>query len=302
MKLLLLLAALAAALPQPTGRVTDLTGALSESGKEKLRQLSRGLDRDTGAELAVAVVASFEGLDRDDYANRLFRQWGIGKKGKDNGLLIVVCPSERKARVEVGYGLEGVLPDALAGRVLIEEMTPLFKEGKYEQGILLGAEKLASIVREGKPASQEDRAPARSGAAARMDKEMQWLLVPFFSIFVALGCGALGGASVKRDPFLMIWGGGFAGIPALMALVALGLPGRIALLLVGVAGFLVGRRLALNPPKWTQGRGGGGGWSGGSSYDSGSSWSSSDSGSSSSSSSDSFGGGSSGGGGAGSSW
>src|SRR5206468_7318521 len=112
-----------------SGRILDEPGVLSPAGRERVRALSEDLERRTGAQLAVAVVFSLQGLDPADYANRLFRSWGIGRRGFDDGVLLLVCPDERKSRIETGYGVEHKLTDAQSGRILKDELRPYFQAG-----------------------------------------------------------------------------------------------------------------------------------------------------------------------------
>ena len=103
----------AAELPKPHGLVTDLAGVLDADGKAGIEALLRETEQNTSAEIALATVPSLDGRTVEDYANALFNEWGVGKRGKDNGVLVLVAPTERKIRIEVGYGLEPVLPDGL---------------------------------------------------------------------------------------------------------------------------------------------------------------------------------------------
>ncbi|MFH1542166.1 MAG: TPM domain-containing protein [bacterium] len=133
-------------LPGYQGYVNDYAGILSPAQKQELEQISLGLKKSTGAELAVAVVKSVEPLDSKLYAVKLFEKWGIGQKGKDNGLLLLLAMEERRVEIEVGYGLEGDVPDALAGRILDAYAVPLFKEGKFGEGLVNTARALSEIV------------------------------------------------------------------------------------------------------------------------------------------------------------
>jgi uncharacterized protein len=104
------------------------------------------LQKTTGAQLAVAVIPSLDGRPLEDYANQLFNTWGVGTKKKNDGVLILVAMSDRKMRIEVGYGLEGVLPDGLCGDIIRNQMRPAFKAGNYGEGILAAAERISTIV------------------------------------------------------------------------------------------------------------------------------------------------------------
>ena len=96
------------------------------------------LEQQTSSEIAVATVESLDGMSVEEYANRLFKEWGVGQAKQDNGVLVLVAPNEREMRIEVGYGLEGVLPDGLAGQVIRDDFTPRFRENDYSGGIRNG--------------------------------------------------------------------------------------------------------------------------------------------------------------------
>jgi len=123
------------ALPSPTGYVNDFAGVLKPETKQSLENLIVQFEKETSIELAIVTVQTLEGMTVEDYAVRLFENWRIGKKEKDNGLLFLVAPNERKARIEVGYGLEGTLNDAQAARILREYLVPFAKEGNFNEGI-----------------------------------------------------------------------------------------------------------------------------------------------------------------------
>lgn len=132
--------------PRPKAWVNDFANVIAEPEEAKLSQLLTALEQQTGIELAVVTVKSLGGKDIESAAVELFQQWGIGKKGKDNGLLILTAIDDQNGRIEVGYGLESVIPDALAGRVLREIIFPEFKQEKYDEGLWLGANALIQIL------------------------------------------------------------------------------------------------------------------------------------------------------------
>src|SRR5687768_7244828 len=107
-----------AALPKMEGPVNDLAGVLAPEAEQAIKSRIRAVEAATTAEIAVVTVRSLEGETVETYANRLFNQWGIGKKGKDNGVLILAAIEDRKIRIEVGYGLEGTLPDGRCGQII----------------------------------------------------------------------------------------------------------------------------------------------------------------------------------------
>ena len=129
-------------IPNPRTRdgtwVTDMPRALAPATVAQLNAMIDELERTTGAELAVVVVASLDGQSVEEFAEKLFKMWGIGKAGKDNGLLLLWSTGDRKVRIEVGYGLEGTLPDGKAGAILDAYVIPKFKAGQFDEGIIAG--------------------------------------------------------------------------------------------------------------------------------------------------------------------
>lgn len=153
-----------AAFPKPAGFVNDYAGVLAPAERERLEAEIRALERETGAELAVAVVPRTAPETPKMYAVKLFERWGVGKRGRDNGALLLVALEERRVEVEVGYGLEGVLPDALVGRILDERVVPLLRRGDVAGGVAAGVAALAERVRAALPAGPQP-GPQGPGAA-----------------------------------------------------------------------------------------------------------------------------------------
>ena len=136
--------------PNPRKRdstwVTDMPRALQPGTVARINAMSDELEKATGAELAVVVVASLDRMSVEEYAEKLFKLWGIGKAGKDNGLLLLWSTGDRRVRVEVGYGLEGTIPDGKAGAILDAYVIPSFKAGQFDAGIISGVEALSRAV------------------------------------------------------------------------------------------------------------------------------------------------------------
>ncbi len=136
--------------PNPPQAVNDFVGVLSSGEKQQLETKLRAFTQKTSTAIVIAIVKDLEGMDRADYSIRLAQKWGVGQKGKDNGILIMVKPTgssgRRKAFIAVGYGLEGVLPDAIANRIVNNEMIPYFKHGKYYQGLNAGIDVIMNIT------------------------------------------------------------------------------------------------------------------------------------------------------------
>jgi uncharacterized protein len=132
--------------PELTGRVVDQAGVLQASTKAGLVSKLRDLEDKSGIQLVVATIKSLEGYDVETYANGLFRYWRLGEAKKNNGVLFLVAPSERKMRIEVGYGLEGVLTDALSKVILATAVAPKFKAGDYNAGVERGVDGVVEIL------------------------------------------------------------------------------------------------------------------------------------------------------------
>jgi uncharacterized protein len=138
-------------IPNPRVRdgswVTDMPGALGADTVARLNQAIAETEKSHGIEMAVVVIESLDGLPVEDAAVRLFELWGIGKKGRDNGLLFLWSRGDRRLRVEVGYGLEGVLPDGTVGAILDTYVVPQFKAGNFDAGIIAGVDALLATAR-----------------------------------------------------------------------------------------------------------------------------------------------------------
>lgn len=263
--------------PDPTGHVNDFAGILSESFEGSLEANIAEFEKETTVEIAVATVTDLAGTTIEGYGVRLFEAWGIGKKEADNGLLILVALNERKVRIDVGYGLEPIITDSRAGRIIREKITPEFKNENYEQGLLLGVEAIKDYYREGeKPLALEKTETKVENSQAGA----------VFGLLVLVYLSSFWGRS-KR-----IWPGGVVG--GILGMI-IGAIAKIAILpwIFALIGFFLDWLLSKNyknlkkagrPTRWWLSRGGfrtgrssGGGFGG-------------------------FGGGSSGGGGASGSW
>src|SRR5688500_12045905 len=139
-------------IPNPRTRdgtwVTDMPGMLRADTIARLNSTIGDFERTNGAEMAVVVIRSLDGLLIEEAAVKLFELWGIGKKSRDNGLLLLWATGDRRVRVEVGYGLEGVLPDGKVGRILDAYVMPKFRSGVFDEGLLAGVDALLSAARE----------------------------------------------------------------------------------------------------------------------------------------------------------
>jgi uncharacterized protein len=202
--------------PPLNGRVVDQAGVLSAESEAQLQALSERVEQKTGAQFVVASVASLEGYDIADYGYQLGRAWGIGQKDANDGVLLLVAPNERKVRIEVGYGLEGVLTDALSNLILQRQVLPRFREGDLEGGVLAGAQAISAQIE-----ADPERQRAAVSAAAEQDEADEKPLIGLVWIFmlvlwILFNVGRFGGGRRYRGALaaaapILLWGGGGRG-------------------------------------------------------------------------------------------
>jgi len=180
-------------IPQPTNWVNDFANVIDKSYKEKLNALIGELEQKTTAEIAVVTIDSIAPHDEKEYARLIFDNWKPGKKGKDNGVLVLLAIKERRWRVETGYGVEGILPDGLCGEIGRTYMVPYLKSGDYGAGLYRGVEAIANVIaREGNVNLSALNSPALSSQNVVELKEKRvaipfaLLLLFFILIFVLI--------------------------------------------------------------------------------------------------------------------
>jgi uncharacterized protein len=175
--------------PPLTGRVVDNAHILSSPTAQKLDGELADLEAKTGHQIVVATIPDLQGYDIADYGYQLGRTWGIGQKGKDDGVVFLVAPNDRKVRIEVGYGLEPVLTDALSSVILQTKVLPRFKAGQMEAGVVAGVEAVVQQL-----ALPEDQARQNVAQAAQAQQQSQGdggvpfgLIIAILVIFWVLG-------------------------------------------------------------------------------------------------------------------
>jgi uncharacterized protein len=248
--LILLLAAWAvhADVPVPalTGRVTDLTGTLSGAAVTRIEAKLAALEAKKGSQLAVLIVPSTQPEEIEQFGIRVAEAWKLGRKGVDDGAILIVAKNDRRARIEVGYGLEGAIPDAIANRIIDEAVTPHFKQGDFDGGVEAGIDRMISVVN-GEPLPEPDRKWEHTGNLPH--------LLPLLLVVVFVASGVL--RALFGRLFGSIATGGLAGGIAwlLSQLLPIGLgAGVLAFLFALVLGSTRG---------WSTGTGGFGGGLGG---------------------------------------
>ncbi len=135
-----------AQLPSALGYINDFVNVVSPSDQEEINRFSKELEANTAAQVAVAIVETTEPETIEEYSVRLFKKWGIGQKGKDNGVLFLIATKDHTLRIEVGYGLEGVLTDAICSGIINQIVVPQFKQGQISKGILEGSKAIISLI------------------------------------------------------------------------------------------------------------------------------------------------------------
>jgi uncharacterized protein len=164
--------------PPLTGRVVDQANLLSEAAEAEITAQLAAHEDATTNQVVVATVDSLEGGSIDDYGVQLGRHWGIGQKGKDNGVLLLIAPNERQMRIDVGYGLEGTLTDAISSVIIDRRLRPAFRAGDFEGGIRAGVSGILDVLNNEMP--EDLKKPVSSGDFRWMDT----LIPVMFFIFV----------------------------------------------------------------------------------------------------------------------
>lgn len=220
-------------------RVTDLTGTLAPAEQQQLEGRLAAFEQEKGSQIAVLLVPTTQPETIEQYAIRVAEQWQLGRKGVDDGALLLVAVQDRSLRLEVGYGLEGVLPDVIAKRIVSDVITPYFRQGDYFGGLSAGVERIIGVV-EGEPLPEPDR-------SWRGDVAMGEALLPLLLIFAVIGGGLF------RAIFGRVAGAAVTG----------GLAGALVWVLAHVLGIAVVAGAITFVIALLGGGGGGGGWASG---------------------------------------
>lgn len=235
--------------PALNSRVTDLTGTLDAAARQSLESRLEQLEKARGSQLAVLLVPSTQPETIEQYGLRVAETWKLGRKGVDDGVLLLVAKDDRSLRIEVGYGLEGAIPDAVAKRVIEEIIVPRFRRGDHAGGIDAGVNALIGLVG-GEPLPERKRDAVEAGG---MDDALSMAMVFIFvvggilrALFGAFIGAAVAGGVAFLGGWLLLGSLGMAAVVGLMVFV---------LTLIGISNVIGGGGGG--------GRGGGGGFGGG---------------------------------------
>lgn len=247
---------------KPSGFVNDFAGILSADQKNALETKLVQFNKDTGEEVAVVTIKSLQGDTIENYAVTLFKEWGIGQKGKDNGVLLIAAMEDRQMRIEVGYGLEGALTDLQSNWIIKNQIAPAFKTNDYYSGLNTGTDSIISAVKS-EATIPSDSSGNNSGGGGNLSN---WFWAVFVAFFFAIRVLAfLLGRSKSW------WLGGVLGaIAGIIVLIFTSiLIGIISIIVLALLGFLFDYVVSKNYDKWKSGGGkgpwffGGGGSGGG---------------------------------------
>ena len=220
--LALCLASLALALDFPplTGRVVDQANIMTAQSRTDLEAKLKELEDKSSIQLVVVTVKSLQGSDVETYANGLFRSWKLGEAKKNNGALLLIAPAEHKVRIEVGYGLEGTLTDALSSVIISSAIIPRFKTGDFSGGIERGVDGIVSVL-SGDTADWQPKVRVRSDDTSSVIDDLLVPLLPmliFFLIWYLIGSatGSRSRRAIRQGGRTIIiggptWGSGWGG-------------------------------------------------------------------------------------------
>lgn len=170
--------------PPLTGRIVDQANLISAETRNAIEPKLVELEAKSGIQLVVATVTSLESQEIEPYANQLFRNWKLGEKTKNNGVLLLIAPNERRVRVEVGYGLEGTLTDALAKVIIANAITPRFKAGDFVGGISRGVDDIITVLTT--DASEWQKRPSLRLDTQQTSDPVNWFIVALLIALVTL--------------------------------------------------------------------------------------------------------------------
>jgi uncharacterized protein len=185
---------------QPQGYLSDFANVVDAGSREQIERYCAAVEKATGAQMALVTLPTLDGDPVEDVANSLFRRWGIGKKGEDTGLLLLLSIRDRRSRLEVGYGLEPVITDGYAGTVL-REMRPSLRQGAYGEAMLAAAHVLGEKIAQSKGVRIDETFQPRRRIP--VENELPWPFLVLLLIFVLFLFGRGGGGPWWLLPWIL---------------------------------------------------------------------------------------------------
>ncbi len=189
--------------PKLTGHIVDQAGILSDADRASILQKLKALEGKSSDQLVVVTLTSLQGYAIEDFGVQLGRHWGIGRKDKNNGVLLIVAPKERKVRIEVGYGLESELTDTLAGNIIHNRILPRFRKGQMAKGIVLGVDDIIGVMT-GNAEEVAQRAKGRKGKKGGVDWGFMFVLGLWGFMFFGGALRSLFGSSSERGGIIIV--------------------------------------------------------------------------------------------------
>jgi uncharacterized protein len=177
---------------KPQGYVSDFGHVIDAQSKAALEQYCARVEQVTGAQMALVTIPSLEGEPIDDVANTIYRAWGVGQKGKNEGIMLLLVINDHRSRLEVGYGLEPILPDGLDGSIL-REMRPALRARQYGEAMMAAAQIIGSTIAKSKNVSLDAQLPRRARPSSGDSIPWPALLGGLFLLFWLLRAGSRGG-------------------------------------------------------------------------------------------------------------
>jgi len=200
--------------PPLRGHVNDYSRLMAPERARALEERLARFEQETGNQVAVLTIPGLEGEDLEGFSIKVADTWKIGKKGFDNGVILLIVQNDRKLRIEVGYGLEGVLPDAIASRIIREVIVPHFRANDYAGGIEAGVESILKVT-SGEPLPEAARRRSSRGSGSSLTNLLFIFMILAFPIIAILGNlsqpGGVGAWSTRGSRRQGIWWGGFGG-------------------------------------------------------------------------------------------
>jgi uncharacterized protein len=200
---------------KPQGYISDFSHVLTPQSRQQLEEYCGQVERVTGVQMAVVTIDSLDGQPVEDVANALYRKWGIGKKGKDEGILLLIAVKDHKDRIEVGYGLEPILPDGFEGGVL-RQARPLLRQGAYGQAVFAAVGEMGSRIAQAKGVSLDTSPRPRRPASSSRGSGIPFIFIAIvvlvlLSFLSRRGGGGGGGFLIGMILGNLLGGGGRGG-------------------------------------------------------------------------------------------